>query len=166
MIIRMLHFRNAIISYVDHIPQAQANPLRCVSGSRLDARDFPSPFPKVVSLSMPCALATLIIAFRAGRWWCGGRRIISKLFILAGASFIGQAFLADISPWIVCWHSEQRCVDRASEFPATPSTPSNRLCRHFTNPGFVNHIGLIINHVGWMCCCDRNAEFRISFLLC
>ena len=32
---------------------AQANPLRCVSGSRLDARDFLSPFPKVVSLSMP-----------------------------------------------------------------------------------------------------------------
>ena len=31
----------------------KANPLRCVSGSRLDARDFLSPFPKVVSLSMP-----------------------------------------------------------------------------------------------------------------
>ena len=126
MIMMMLCFRNAIISYVIICSSESAS--LCVSGSRLDARDFLSPFPKVVSLSMPCALATLIIAFRAGKKMMQGTENRFQAVPPGRRFLIRQAFLADISPWVACRHSEQRYVNRASEFSATPCSPGNRLC--------------------------------------
>ena len=141
----------------------QANPLRCVSLARGWTLETFSPFPKVVSLSMPCALATLLIAFRAGRWWWGDGESFQSCY-----SWQEVSHPASIS----CRHLSMGrlsafrtgYVNRASEFPAISCNPDNRLCSCFTNPSLVRHIRLVMNHVGWMNCRGRSAPCWIRFL--
>ena len=91
MIMMMLYFRNAIISYVNHMCSSEYTSL-CVSGSRLDARDFLSVSESRVPFDAMCLGDT---THRVPSWkmMMRGRRIISKLFFLAGGFSSGKHFL-------------------------------------------------------------------------